>query len=96
MANGIALTETLRLAEGSYSQNRYADWEAVAAGLLDLGYTSREAATLMRSKYPRWAADASDAYYGNIPASIMIDYVKRSPLEANVLALWEVQTNFPS
>ena len=48
----------------AYSCDRYASWKACAAVLLRHGYTDRQAATILRSRIARWAADTSNARYG--------------------------------
>lgn len=52
----------------AYSRDRYATWLGVARMLLARGYSNREAEAVMRSKWTRWAADASDKKYGRVAA----------------------------
>lgn len=53
----------------AYSADRYASWPAVAEWLLRKGYTEAEAEAIMRSKWTRWAADASSNRYGRNTAA---------------------------
>ena len=59
------------LCSDAYSYDRYANWTAVAHLLLDLGLTENQAEAVMRSKWTRWAADQSDAAYGQVPAKAL-------------------------
>jgi hypothetical protein len=52
--------------EDAYSFNRYTNWRACAALLARRGYTYREAETILRSKWMRWAGDASSNRYGRV------------------------------
>lgn len=47
-----------------FSFDRYANWAAVAKMLLAKGYTDQQAEAILRSKWTRWAADASNKRYG--------------------------------
>ncbi len=60
----------------AYSHDRYANWTAVATKLLAFGCNEEETEWVMRSKWMRYAADAIDHSYGNIPARAIIDYIK--------------------
>lgn len=79
MTNAAARTATvarvLALAEGSYSEDHYANWPAVASLLLARGYSEKEAAAIMKSKWTRWAGDASPAAYGKVPASALAAFL---------------------
>jgi len=66
-------------ATGGYSEDRYRSWPAVAQALLDRGYTAQEAEAIMRSKWTRWAADVSDAPYGQATADMLIRFIESSP-----------------
>lgn len=59
----------------AYSVKAYANWRDVAALLLRRGYTAAEAEAIMRSKWTRWASDASNVEYGKVPASAVADYL---------------------
>ena len=54
--------------EDAYSFNRYGAkrWEACCFMLLGYGFTAREVEAIMRSKWTRWAGDASNNRYGYI------------------------------
>jgi hypothetical protein len=64
--------------ENAYSANRYNSWAAVAQVLLDDGYSECEAEAILRSKWTRWAASASSASYGNVPASALLAWLQYS------------------
>ena len=61
--------------EDAYSANRYGSWQEVARRLLRMGFSEAEAEAVMRSKITRWAADASNARYGKVPAKVVEDYI---------------------
>jgi hypothetical protein len=69
------IRHTLELAEGAYSADRYRSWRNVASALLRKGYTPKQAATIMRSKWTRWAADAYETVYGECPANAIIKFI---------------------
>lgn len=48
----------------AYSVPAYASWNACAATLLRRGFSTIESEAILRSKWMRWAADASTARYG--------------------------------
>lgn len=54
--------------QDAYSYDRYAPgaWEACCFMLLGRGYTDRNVEAIMRSKWTRWAGDASSNPYGRI------------------------------
>lgn len=52
----------------AYSRDRYASWLGVARMLIARGYSNREAEAILRSKWTRWAADASPKAYGKVAA----------------------------
>ncbi len=57
-----------KLAENTadaYSCGRYDNWAAVAAMLLRRGLTEEQAEVVLRSKWTRWAADASNQTFPN-------------------------------
>jgi hypothetical protein len=68
-----------RAAEQGYSRDRYRSWRSVAAALLRCGWNEAQAAQIMLSKIPRWAADASEARYGTVPAKVVTEYLARNP-----------------
>jgi len=49
---------------GAYSEDSYASWRSVCAMLLRRGYTLDQAEHILRSKFTRWAGDASSHKYG--------------------------------
>jgi hypothetical protein len=53
----------------AYSFDRFASWSACVALLLRRGYSEREAEAILRSKWMRWAGDASDHAYGHITSA---------------------------
>ena len=53
---------------GAYSQDSYASWRSVCAMLLRRGYTLDQAEHILRSKFTRWAGDASSKKYGKYTA----------------------------
>lgn len=65
----------------AYSADRYGSWAAVAKALLLRGYTEREAEAIMRSKWTRWAGDASPARYGKVPAAALLRLIDSIPAD---------------
>jgi len=66
-ADGNLRQQALALAErtvDAYSHDNYQNWAAVCLMLLQRGFTEREAEAILRSKWTRWAGDASDKPYG--------------------------------
>ena len=61
----------------AYSFDRYGSWTACARLLLSRGHSEREAEAILRSKWMRWAADASTARYGKVPASALADWLNK-------------------
>ena len=62
----------------AYSVRRYGSWEACCAALLRRGYTMRAAEAILRSKVPRWAADASGKRDGRASARDLIAFIDRA------------------
>jgi hypothetical protein len=62
---------------GAYSQDTYHSWRAVCAMLLKRGYTLDQAEVILRSKYTRWAGDASQAKYGKYTAKDLERYLDK-------------------
>ena len=60
------IQEVVRLSEGGYSYDRYKNWGACARMLLRRGFTVKESATILLSKWTRWAGDSSDKPYGYV------------------------------
>jgi hypothetical protein len=59
------------------SARAYRNWAAVAAMLLKKGFDPEECEAILRSKWTRWARDASfkDYAYGKYPAKVLEDYI---------------------
>lgn len=72
----------------AYSADAYRRWSAVALLLLREGFTEREAEAIMRSKWTRWARDASEKNYryGEYPAKILVPMLPQLRKEAARLA----------
>lgn len=62
-------------ASNAYSADRYGSWKACALMLLKRGYDEHETDAILRSKWTRWAADASNARYGKVPASAIATFL---------------------
>jgi hypothetical protein len=61
----------------AYSADRFSSWTACAKVCLARGYSVWETEDILRSKMTRWAADASDARYGRVPAKALATYLDR-------------------
>jgi hypothetical protein len=66
MKNNELLLELIEASESSYSYDRYANWKAVCKFMLSKGFTVEEAATILNSKWTRWAGDSCDKAYGKV------------------------------
>lgn len=66
---------------GSYSYDRFKNWEAVVQALLNLGYSEMEVEAIVRSKWARWACDmdTSRNRYGYHTSSAMLRFLKGTP-----------------
>ena len=74
-------TQTVDLGEqtaNAYSFNRYANWDAVIVMLRRHGLTDREVEAVLRSKWTRWAADASKARYGRATSRDLERFIETS------------------
>lgn len=76
----------------SYSFDRYMSWVGVARAVLMLGFTERETEAILRSKWTRWAADASEKSYGFATGPDLVrwmnkQYPKPERLQAEVRTL---------
>jgi len=63
------------LCADAYSADRYNNWALVAQLLIGRGYNDYQVIGILRSKWTRWAADASDAKYGTTPARAILNYL---------------------
>lgn len=70
--------EVARKCEDAYSFDRFTSWTAVAEMLLRRGYDHKQAEAVMRSKWTRWAADASDKKFGKARAYDMKKWLDNS------------------
>ena len=73
--NAVRAQVLARDTGNAYSTFRYRNWPAVAEALLDRGLTEQEAEAVLRSKWMRWAADASPARYGNVPVKAILQFL---------------------
>lgn len=69
--------------EDAYSSYRYASWAGVAQKRLARGLDAKQVEAIMRSKWTRWAADASNARSGKVPAKAIIDFIDDSRNKIN-------------
>lgn len=72
--------------EDAYSFDRYANWHACAAMLARRGYTYAEAECILRSKWTRWAGDASTAPYGRVTSADLARFIDGMKNSAQHLA----------
>ena len=61
----------------AYSAGQYYSWESVCAMLLRRGYSEVEAEVILRSKYTRWARDASPKMSGPYSANDLKRYLDK-------------------
>jgi hypothetical protein len=61
----------------AYSRDRYNSWSSCIKALLNRGYSEKETAAFLLSKVMRWAADNSDARYGEVTSNDMLRYIDK-------------------
>lgn len=72
----------------AYSFDRYGSWLACATLLVRRGYSVDECEAILRSKWMRWAADASSNRYGRCSSADLARYLdKQTNLKARVREL---------
>jgi len=67
---------------GSYSYDRFRNWEAVIQALLNLDYSEMEVEAIVRSKWARWACDHDTSFggrYGYHTSTAMVRFLKGTP-----------------
>jgi len=67
---------------GSYSFDRFRNWEAVIQAFLNLDYTEMEGEAIVRSKWARWACDHDTSFggrYGYHTSTAMVRFLKGTP-----------------
>jgi hypothetical protein len=64
--------------EDAYSADRYSNWAAVAEVLLQRGHSEAEVEEILRSKWTRWAADASNKPYGKASSKSMLSWLEHT------------------
>ena len=87
-AHGVPLTvreQARAVAErcaDAYSFDRYANWAAVAEMLLRAGFNEHDAEVVLRSKWTRWAGDASDKPHGRCTSKDLERWIEESSTRA--------------
>ena len=61
----------------AYSFDRYNSWEACVKKLRNNGLNDREIEAVLRSKWTRWAADASKNAYGKASSNDLMNYINK-------------------
>lgn len=61
----------------AYSFGRYASWPAVCAALLRRGYDDKQVEAIVRSKWTRWAADASNKPHGKATSNDLLRWMDK-------------------
>ena len=77
-----------RLAEklsDAYSTKTYRNWRSSIRMLRKRGYDDTQIAAIIRSKFPRWAADASENRYGRNSANDLAKFLDRYPAQIALL-----------
>ncbi len=75
MSTKTQATEIATKCADAYSSGTYQNWTTVAQKLLGRGLDARQVEAIMRSKWTRWAADASNARHGHVPAKAILDFI---------------------
>ena len=73
----------------AYSADAYLNWAACAQVCLDRGYDERETEAILRSKWTRWARDASDNPDGRNTSSDLARYLDKHATKEEVIRLTE-------
>lgn len=70
----------------AYSTNRYrGGWNGCVSMLRRRGYSDTLIETVIRSKWTRWAADASDMPYGRVTSTALANYLNNMQNEKREL-----------
>lgn len=87
------LDALVAMTDGAYSQGRYGPtaWRMTIKALMDDGYTDREINAIMRSKWTRWALDATPESRSTALAMFMAD--KRNGIDADEVRKLTEETN---
>lgn len=85
MKNRLLAEEISKKTSDAYSFDRYAPgaWRACCFMLLQEGYTAENVEAIMRSKWTRWAADASKNAYGHITSGDLRRFMENPKNNAN-------------
>ena len=76
----IELIKLIEESEGAYSHSSYSNWKVVCKFMLSHGFTVEEAATILNSKWTRWAGDSSNKRYGQYNSKDLENFLdKQSP-----------------
>lgn len=72
----------------AYSRPSYKNWREVCAALLRRGYSPKVAEAILRSKWTRWAGDASESPHGKHTYADLLRFMDKMPdLRAEVALL---------
>jgi hypothetical protein len=76
MSNEKLAREIAKKTEDAYSFDRYSSWWMCAKVLLDRGYNEEEVEAILRSKWMRWAGDASHRSYGKYNSEDILNFIE--------------------
>ena len=62
----------------AHSTKSYGGWVRTVTLLREHGYNDREIEAIVRSKWPRWAADGSENPNGRASAEDLLEYVRKA------------------
>lgn len=71
----------------AYSFDRYANWKACAQMLAKHGLDAKQIEAVLRSKWTRWAGDASNARYGHVTSADLERFMDAGKYWAKVAEL---------
>lgn len=83
----MTVQELSQKTSDAYSFGRYNSWEACIKKLRKAGYDDMQVEAILRSKWTRWAADASDKPYGKASSVDLINYILKNETKESVIQL---------
>lgn len=83
----LTIQELSEKTSDAYSYDRYNSWEACIKKLRSLGCNDYEVEAILRSKWTRWAADASNKPYGKASSNDLVNYINKHETKESITKL---------
>ena len=85
--NVLSIKELAEKTSGSYSFDRYVNWESCVKSLRNAGYSDQEIEAILLSKITRWAGDSSNKSYGKVTAKDLLNYLTQCETKESIVQL---------